>query len=245
MLELLGLPTAASTHAAEIDRILVLTHWLMAVLALGWGGYFIYTLIRFRRKAQPVAIHGGITAGWSKYVEAAVVLTEVVLLVFFSIPAYSARVTNFPDAAGSTEVRVVAEQFAWNVHYPGADGLFGRSDLLLVSPANPLGLDLQDAAARDDVTTVNELNLPVGKPVIVYLTSKDVIHSFALPQMRVKQDVIPGTVQVVWFTPVQVGEWEIVCSQLCGLAHYRMRGFYKVQPEAAFRTWLTASRTRP
>lgn len=239
MLELLGLPTAASTHAAEIDRILVLTHWLMAVLALGWGGYFIYTLIRFRRKAQPVAIHGGITAGWSKYVEAAVVLTEVVLLVFFSIPAYSARVTNFPDAAGSTEVRVVAEQFAWNVHYPGADRRFGRTDIRLVSSENPIGLDAKDAAAADDVVAVNQFNMPAGRPVIVHLTSKDVIHSFGLPQMRVKQDAIPGMVHDLWFTPTRTGAWEIVCSQLCGLGHYRMRGFYSVQTPEAFQAWLT------
>jgi len=239
MLELLGLPTAASTHAGDIDRVLVLTHWLMAALALGWGGYFIYTLIRFRRKAQPVAISTGITAGWSKYVEAAVVLTEVVLLVFFSIPAYSARVTDFPDAAGSTEVRVVAEQFAWNIHYPGADRRFGRTDIRLVSSENPIGLDAKDAAAADDIVTINQFNMPAGRPVIVHLTSKDVIHSFGLPQMRVKQDAIPGMVHDLWFTPTRTGEWEIVCSQLCGLGHYRMRGFYSVQTPEAFQAWLT------
>jgi cytochrome c oxidase subunit 2 len=82
------------------------------------------------------------------------------------------------------------------------------------------------------------MHLPVGRPVIVYLSSKDVVHSFSLPQMRVKQDAIPGAVQTVWFTPTETGSWEIVCSQLCGLAHYRMRGFYTVESDAAFQAWL-------
>jgi cytochrome c oxidase subunit 2 len=245
MQQWLGLPVAAAADAARFDHELALVHWLMLVLFVAWGAFFVYALVRFRERPGAVPSPARPAEGWVLAVGGIVLLAEIVLLAFYSLPAMNARANGLPAERQSTVVRVVAEQFAWNVHYPGADGIFGRTDLLLVSPANPLGLDLQDAAARDDVTTVNELNLPVGKPVIVYLTSKDVIHSFALPQMRVKQDVIPGTVQVVWFTPVQVGEWEIVCSQLCGLAHYRMRGFYKVQPETAFRTWLTASQARP
>ena len=243
MLELLGLPPEASAHAAEIDRVIVLLHWLMAVLAAGWGAFFLYTLVRFRRGANPVARREGITAGWSTYVEAAVVLSEVVILVFFSIPAYSARVTGFPNAMEATEVRVVAEQFAWNVHYPGADRTFGRTDIRLVSSENPIGLDRKDPAAADDVVSVNQFNMPLGRPVIVHLTSKDVIHSFGLPQMRVKQDAIPGMVHDLWFTPTRTGDWEIVCSQLCGLGHYRMRGFYSVQAPEAFTAWLREAAT--
>jgi cytochrome c oxidase subunit 2 len=71
-------------------------------------------------------------------------------------------------------------------------------------------------------------SLPVNRPAIAYLSSKDMVHSFTLPQMRVKQDAIPGLLQPVWFTPTETGEWEIVCSQLCGLGHYRMRGFYTI-----------------
>jgi cytochrome c oxidase subunit 2 len=135
-------------------------------------------------------------------------------------------------------VRVVGEQFSWNVHYPGGDGRFGRTRIDLIGPDNPLGLDRSDGDARDDVTTINQLHLPVGIPVVIYLTSKDVVHSFTLPQMRVKQDMIPGSVQTAWFTPTQTGQWEITCSQLCGLAHYRMRGFYTVESDAAYRAWL-------
>jgi cytochrome c oxidase subunit 2 len=169
-----------------------------------------------------------------------VLAAEIVLLAYFSIPAWSARVDAFPSEQQSTVVRVVAEQFAWNVHYPGADGRFGRTDLALLGPSNPLGLDRNDPAAGDDITTINQLNLPVNRPVIVHLSSKDVIHSFALPQMRVKQDAIPGIAQPVWFTPTETGAWEIPCSQLCGLGHYRMRGFYTVQSADQYAAWLAA-----
>src|SRR5204863_8666772 len=113
-------------------------------------------------------------------------------------------------------VRVVAEQFIWNIQYPGADGTFGRTRAELVRPENPLGLDISDPAARDDVWTQNQLNLPMGRPVIVHQSSKDVIHSLGLPQMRVKQDAIPGIEQRLWCTPTKTGECEIACSQRGG-----------------------------
>lgn len=238
MYEWLGLPPAASAHAGDVDRIIVLVHWLMLVLFVGWSTFFVYVLVRFRRAAHPVARHHGLRGHWSTWVEGGVLAAEVTLLVFFAIPTWSARVDAIPPEQQSLVVRVVAEQFAWNVHYPGADRVFGRTALALVSPENPLGLDRDDPASKDDLTTVNELHLPIDRPVIVYLSSKDVVHSFALPQMRIKQDAIPGLIQPVWFTPTQVGQWEIVCSQLCGLGHYRMRGFYTVQLSSDFDAWL-------
>jgi cytochrome c oxidase subunit 2 len=238
MLELLGMPIAGSEHAGEIDNIIVLVHWLMAALFVGWGAFFLYTLVRFRAGANPKASYHGAKGTFSKWVEGAVLVTEIVLLVFFSIPAYGERVAEFPPEHESVVVRVVGEQFAWNMHYPGPDHKFGRTDIKLVSAANPLGLDRSDADGKDDITTINQLNLPVNRPVIVHLSSKDVIHSFGLPQMRVKQDAIPGIVHNLWFTPTTTGEWEIACSQLCGLGHYRMRGFYTIQPQADFEAFL-------
>jgi cytochrome c oxidase subunit 2 len=117
-------------------------------------------------------------------------------------------------------------------------GVFGRTDIRLVSPDNPLGLDRDEPVGKDDLVVNGRLNLPVDRPVIVYLSSKDVIHSFALPQMRVKQDAIPGIVQPVWFTPTMTGQWDIACSQLCGLGHYRMKGVYQIQPPEEYQAWL-------
>jgi cytochrome c oxidase subunit 2 len=238
MLDWLGMPIGASAHAGEVDRIMALVHWLMLVLFVGWSMFFAYVLVRFRRSRNPTATYHGLRGRWSTWIEGGVLVAEVVLLAFFSIPFWRTRVDAAPPPENqSTVVRVVAEQFAWNVHYPGADGEFGRTSINLVSPDNPLGLDRQ-GTGRDDIVSINRLNLPVGKPVAVALSTKDVIHSFGLPQMRVKQDAVPGLVQPVWFTPTETGEWDIACSQLCGLGHYRMRGRYAIQTEAEFQAWL-------
>ena len=238
MVNYLGLPIAASAHAGEIDQMIALTHWLMLILFVGWGLYFVFVLFRFRRGANPKASYVGAKGKISKGTEVAVAIVEVLLLVFYAIPAWAKRVRAFPSENEAVVVRVVSEQFAWNVQYPGPDGRFGRTDIKLVSADNPLGLDRTDAAAKDDVTTINQLNLPVDRPVLVHLSTKDVIHSFGLFEMRVKQDAIPGMQIPVWFIPNRVGQYEIACSQLCGLGHFRMRGFVTIQSAADYQKWF-------
>ncbi len=237
MYELLNMPPQASAHAAEIDQMTVLVHWLMAILFVGWSAFFLFVLVRFRRSANPKANYHGVKSHFASYTEIAVAVLEVVLLIGFAFPAWAHRVTEFPSESEATVVRVVGEQFAWNVHYPGDDGLFGRTDIGLITPADPLGLDLTDPAALDDLTTINQLNLPVDTPVLIRLTTKDVIHSFTLLEMRVKQDAIPGMEIPVWFVPTLTGNYEIGCSQLCGLGHYRMQGFVTIQSAAEFEQW--------
>jgi cytochrome c oxidase subunit II len=210
----------------------------MLVLFVGWGAFFVYVLFRFRAGANPRASYTGAKGKISKGLEVAVALIEVILLVGYAIPAWARRVRDLPNESEAVRVRVVGEQFAWNIQYPGPDGKFGRTDIKLVSADNPLGLDRSDPAAKDDVTTINQLNLPVDRPVLVELSSKDVIHSFGLYEMRVKQDAVPGLTIPVWFIPNRAGEYEITCSQLCGLGHFRMRGFVTVQPQAEFTKWF-------
>jgi cytochrome c oxidase subunit 2 len=251
MTELLGLPEVASAHGGEIDLVINLTHWLMAVMFVGWGALFVYMLVRFRRRRNPRADYQGVKSHASRYAEWAIVLSEAILLAGFSIPMWSERVDAFPSPAAATEVRVVGEQFAWNVHYPGPDGVFGRTRVDLVdATTNPLGLDREDPAAADDVTTVNQLHLPVDRPAIVHLSSKDVIHSFMLNEFRAKQDSIPGLDIPLWFTPTvttaemreRTGDpeldYEIACAQLCGLGHYRMRGFLTVHTQDEYDAWM-------
>jgi len=103
---------------------------------------------------------------------------------------------------------------------------------------NPLGVDFDDPRARDDLVLVNELHLPVDKPAIIQLSSKDVIHSFSLNAMRVKQDAIPGIDVPVYFTPIKTGTYEISCAQLCGLGHYRMRGKLIIHTAEEYQSWL-------
>ena len=199
MTDWLGLPALASTHGGQIDAMIGWVHVFMLILFVGWGGFFLYTLVRFRRSRHPVADYTGVTSHASKYSEIAVALVEAVLLFGFAIPLWAARVDSMPPESESLVVRVTAEQFAWNVHYAGPDRVFGRTDIkLLDAQANPLGLDRSDPAAKDDITTLNQLYLPVNTPIIVRLRSKDVIHSFGVPEFRVKQDAIPGLTIPLW-----------------------------------------------
>ena len=238
MLKLLGMPVQASTHAAELDQMSVLVHWLMLIMFVGWAVFFVFVLFKFRKSANPKASYTGAKGKISKGTEIAVAIVEVVLLVFYAIPAWAKRVKAFPAESEAVVVRVIGEQFAWNIQYPGPDGKFGRTDISLVSPDNPIGIDRRDQAAKDDITTINQLNLPVDRPVLVHLSSKDVIHSFGLFEMRVKQDAIPGMQIPVWFIPNRIGEYEITCSQLCGLGHFRMRGFITIQSDADYKKWF-------
>jgi cytochrome c oxidase subunit II len=251
MTEWLGLPALAATHGGQIDSLIGWTHIFMLVLFVGWGAFFTYALIRFRQSRNPVANYAGVTSHASSYLEGGVLVVELVLLFAFSIPLWAARVDHLPPASEALVVQVTGEQFAWNVHYPGPDGVFGRTDLKLLDlQSNPLGVDRSDPAAKDDVTTLNQMYLPVNKPVIVRLKSKDVIHSFGVPEFRVKQDAIPGLTIPIWFIPnVTTAEmrakkgnpefqYEIACAQLCGLGHARMRGFVTVQTAEDFQKWL-------
>jgi len=254
MLEFLQhwLPVNGSAHGGEIDRLIALMHWVMAVLFVGWCLYFIFVLFRFRAGKNPQASYTGSKSHFSSYIEAGVVVVEAILLVGFAIPAWARWVQPHEPEADALEIRVVGEQFAWNVQYPGPDGVFGERKLELVDASNPLGIDRSDSFAQDDVTTINQLHMPVDRPVTILLSSKDVIHSFSLPTMRVKQDSIPGMEIPVRFTAVMTTPeeaalpgcaatsscWEIACAQLCGLGHYRMRGFYQVHSQADFDTWM-------
>ena len=253
MTDWLGLPPLASAHGGQIDNMIGWVHIFMIVLFVGWGSFFLFCLFRFRRSRHPVADYTGVKSHASNYLEGGVALVEAILLVGFAIPLWAARVDKRPAEDQALVVQVTGEQFAWNIHYAGPDGKFGRTDIKLIDvQSNPLGLDRDDPAGKDDVTTVNQLYLPVNKPIIVKLRSKDVIHSFGVPEFRVKQDAIPGLTIPTWFIPnVTTAEmrtrsgnaefqYEIGCAQLCGLGHARMRGFVTVQTAEEFQKWTDA-----
>lgn len=232
------LPAAASAHAADIDLVTTLVHGLMLALFVGWAIYFTWVLVRFRRSRQPVADHHGASGHIAMGVEIGVVVAEGTLLIALALPLWFARTSARPATPDALTIRVVAEQFVWNVHYPGADGAFGPTSLSLIGPTNPLGLDRASPTGVDDIVVLNQIHLPIDRPVNIQLSSKDVIHSFGVPAMRVKQDAVPGTVSAVWFTPTVAGTYDIACSQLCGLAHFRMRGTITVESAEAFQRFL-------
>lgn len=232
------LPPNISTHGAEIDNLISVLHWFMLVLFVGWALYLVYCLIRFReRPGHEADISGSTHFSLPKYVEIGIIIFEAVLLVFFSFPLWSKVKRDFPNEADALVVRVTAEQFAWTVHYAGKDGKFGQLKIELIDGTNPVGLDREDPNGKDDILSPNTLNIPINKPIIAKLTSKDVIHNFFLPVMRVKQDIIPGMTVPVWFQATQTGKFEIGCAQLCGVGHTQMRGFFNVMSQEEFETW--------
>ena len=199
------LPLDISSHGKPIDELIIITHVFMAILFVGWGIFFVYCLLAFRSRPGH---HPSTTlpkATLSKYSEVVVILVEAVLLLAFSIPlwAKSRGVANAPAAADRLEVRVVAEQFGWNFHYPGADGVFGPTSVDLITKENPLGLDRSDPTGKDDIVTLDEMHVPVNKHVLIHLSSKDVIHSFNVPMLRIKQDAVPGQTIPMWFKAVK------------------------------------------
>jgi len=239
ILKLFNLPVNASSHGHEVDMLIYLVHIVMLILFIGWGIFFIVALFKFRKKKNPTANYTGVTSHYTTWIEVGIIIIEIVLLVGFSIPFWAKQVNAFPKRTDVIEVRVVAEQFAWNIHYSGPDGIFGKTDIQYFDEqSNTLGLDPNDVNGKDDITTINQLHLPIGKPAIIHLTSKDVIHSFSLPVMRVKQDIIPGMSIPTWFTPTKTGQFEIACAQLCGLGHYRMKGYLTIHSQDEFDQWI-------
>jgi cytochrome c oxidase subunit 2 len=149
-----------------------------------------------------------------------------------------------PPPGKSVVVQIVAQQYAWNVRYPGADGVLGRESMAYVSNTNVFGVDPNDPYGKDDIQTLNDIHCVVNKPIIIYLGSKDVIHSLKIYAMRVCQDAIPGLRIPVWFTPTKLGRYQVNCAQLCGPGHSEMSGgFLIVQSQADFDKWL-ASQTQ-
>jgi len=236
--EFLGQPPNASSHGYQIDHIIEFCHWFMGALFVGWSTFFIFVLIRFRKRRQPSANYLGVTSPISTHLEFSVVLIEAVLLLGFALPLWARRVNQFPPGKDALVVHVVAQQFSFNYHLPGPDGLFGRRDVNFVTNSNPLGIDPNDPAGKDDIVTTGELHVPIDRPVIAELSSKDVIHDFFLPDMRIAGDAIPGSLIPIWFTPVKTGTYEVVCAQLCGLGHYGMKGTLVVDTPQDYQAWL-------
>lgn len=229
------LPAPASEHAARFDSVLAAAQGEAALIFLSWLVLFAMILVRFR--ARP-GVAPGRPAGrvWPLVAVAAILAGDVWLLAGVALPVWFARAV--PAPAGAVEVRVIGEQYAWNVHYPGPDGQFARTDRAFITAADPIGIDRNDTAAKDDFVLGGILVVPAGRPTVVHLSSKDVIHSFTLASMRVKQDVAPGLPVSTWFTPLAAGTWEIGCSQLCGLGHYRMRALLEVRTESAWQAFV-------
>ncbi len=235
-----GLPEAISSYAGEIDFLIRLLHWVMAGLFLGGVGLFAYCLVRFRSRGGRRAAYASPGERYAFVPAAIIFVFEIWLIVAYETRIWGAIKGETPPPQESVVVHLVAQQFAWNFQYAGPDGRFGRRAADLVSAANPIGLDPADPASRDDIVTINNLHVPVGKPTILQMTSKDVIHDFQVVGVRNKQDIVPGMRTTLWFEPVKTGKFEIGCAQLCGLGHTQMVGNVLVETPQEFAVWQKA-----
>ncbi len=234
------MPDLASRHGAGIDAML--RYLLITVGGLFLASYLLLAFFiwrgsrrheignRFASRRTEIALSVALGLGMAIIAEGGVLAIGMPVWSEYFVAA---------TPADAVDVEVTAQQFMWNVRYPGPDKKFGRTDPRRVDDtSNPLGLDPTDPAGKDDVVTLNEITVPFGRAVHVTLHSKDVIHSFFLPNFRVKQDAVPGMSPEVTFFPTRKGNFELACAELCGLAHYRMRGFFNVVSPEEFDAWL-------
>jgi cytochrome c oxidase subunit 2 len=235
-----SMPELASRHGAGIDAML--RYLLLTVGGLFLAGYLALAYLiwrgarrdrigsRLASRRTELMLSGMLGLGMALIAEGGVLA--------IGMPVWAEYFDASPNP-NAISIDVTAQQFMWNVRYPGRDNAFGRTLATLIDDAiNPIGRDLSDPAGKDDVVTVNEITVPVNRPVRIRLHSKDVIHSFFLPNFRVKQDAVPGMSPEVMFVPTRRGNYELACAELCGLAHYRMRGFFNVVSQQEFDEWL-------
>ncbi len=237
-------PQTISAHGPSVD-----TQFLITILVVGVSftaaqvglGYAIW-----RYRATPQEERATYTHGNNRL---EIIWTVVTAVVFVALAVMGQRVwaqLHFQNApAGSYRVEVVAQQFQWNFHYPGKDNVFGRTDPKLIndSELNYLGLDETDPNAKDDAV-VSALAIPVNRPVELILRAKDVTHSFWVPPLRFKQDLVPGMQIHVHFTATKVGKYELACAELCGQLHYKMKSYMLVLPEDEHRQLAALSQAQ-
>jgi cytochrome c oxidase subunit 2 len=226
-----------------VDNLIIYMHILMGLLFIGWLGFFVYVLFRFHRSRHPKADYTGVTSHASSWIEVAVAAVEAVLLVGVAIPLWAKANDAFPKESDSVVMQVVGQQFNWSARYAGKDGVFGKQEMRLVTADNMFGVDPADPAGKDDIQVASEFHVVVDKPVIAYISSRDVIHSFKIIAMRVTQDAIPGMRIAIWFKPTKVGRYQINCAQLCGNSHSAMSaGALVVESQADYDKWLASKK---
>lgn len=246
----MAFPERASEHSMDMDAMMVAVHILMLVLFVGWSFYFILVLFRFRESKQPKADYlGAKNTGFTTFAEYAVITAEIVLIACFAVPLWAEVVVaeKFPKKSENPVIiRIAAQQFGWNARYQGKDETFGKQDAQFVTPEDKFGYSPNDKAGADDIVPpFNSVTVPTGRPVIIYLSSLDVIHSLKVVPLRICQDAIPGIVIPMHFKATKPGNYMITCAQLCGDGHAKMRGFLNVLSPSDFDQWLVDSAPKP
>ncbi len=232
------MPPNASAHGASLDQHLLL-NLLIAAALLTLAHLLLFVGLALRRRPETRK---------TSLIETLPVAAFALLLIFLTLRAerlWAASRYTGPDPA-ALQVEATGMQFAWYFHYPGPDYAFGhtRPDLVEPGAGNPLGLDPADPHSTDDFVT-SELVLPANREIDLHLRAQDVIHGFAIPALRLKQNAVPGQLIHIHFTPTVPGTYAILCTQLCGLGHYRMSANLRILPPAQYALWFNAHTPHP
>ena len=219
-----------------IDITLIVTGIVFVVVNL----FMAYCVIRFRHKKGTKANYEPENKKLETWLTA---ITAVGVAAMLTPGLFVwANFVDVPDDAH--EVEAVGQQWHWSYRYPGEDGKFGEVDAERISADNPFGMDPDDPNGQDDILVMHpEARLPVDRPVKFLLRSKDVLHDFSVAQFRVKMDLVPGMETFLWLTPTTTGRYEVLCEELCGMAHHTMRGAVIVAEQDDFDAWLDAQPT--
>jgi cytochrome c oxidase subunit 2 len=237
------LPPLASEHGAGIDTMINFTMGTTGIMILLGHAVLGAFLWRFggRDKVSFRMANYSMEKRWSLGVSLVMLVVAEGGVLALGLPVWG-KVFDTAPPANSIVVEVTTEQFAWNVRYAGPDGVFGKAAPKLINLDNPIGVDKDDPAGKDDIIDLNTLRAVVNRPLHVRLRSKDVLHSFFLPNLRVKQDSVPGMTIDLWFVPTKTGTFELACAELCGFGHYEMRGQLIVMTAEEFKKWFEEKR---
>ncbi|TQV85555.1 c-type cytochrome [Aliikangiella coralliicola] len=232
--------TPIASNWGTIDDTINITFWVTGIVFVAVNLFLAYAVIRYQKKKNTKAHY----EPENKKLELGLTVFTTVGVAIMLAPGLFvwAKFIEVPEDAHVVEA--VGQQWQWTFRFPGKDGVLGKTEVAHITPANPFGINPKDPAGRDDILiNSNEVHLPKDKPVKVVLRSKDVLHNFAVPQFRVKMDLVPGMVTYVWFTPIKEGSFEILCEELCGLAHHTMRGRVVVDSVEDYQAWLNRQPT--
>lgn len=228
------LPPLASNWAS-LDTMMTMTTAVTGIAFVVTHLVLAYFVFRYRRRAGQAAEHVDDDPRLERWLLIGTSLGITIMLV----PGLFAYGEVVAKPADRLVVEVMGEQWRWNYRFPGPDGIFGRTDVHLISSDNVYGIDVTDPAAADDVVIVGgPLYLPVDRPVLMQFRSKDVLHNYWVPEFRVKIDAVPGTITETWFIPTEKGTYRAACAEYCGIAHYVMVGDIHVVDVAEFEQWL-------
>ena len=227
--------TPIASNWTAIDDTISITFWVTGFVFVAVNMFMAYCVVRYRHKKGSRAEY----EPENKKLEGWLIGLTSLGIVAMLAPGLVvwAKFVDVPKDAAVFEA--VGKQWHWSYRFPGKDGVLGTVDARYVSDNNPFGINPDDPFGRDDVLiTSPEVHLPMGKPVKALLRSIDVLHNFAVPQFRVKMDLVPGLVTYVWFTPTRTGKFDLLCEELCGTAHFTMRGKVVIEEERAYQEWL-------